>query len=110
MDISVDQTIVKCDSTLIPTITSNNVDYMIGNNVVTGTTSMQCTTPNVSVTEEITIPKAKAILFASANVATADPQHAHASVKHISGSTFTLSFNRKDTTSTGVTWMAVVKY
>ena len=110
MDISLDGTICKCDSSLIPTITSNNTDYMLGNNVVYGNTSMQCTTPNVSVTKDITIPKAKAILFASVNVGTSNPQHVHACVNSISGTTFTIAFNRPDTVETGVTWMAVVKY
>lgn len=110
MDISLDGTICKCDSSLISTITSNNTDYMIGNNVVYGSTSMQCVSPNISVTKNITIPKAKAILFASCNVGTSDPQNAHACVKSINGTTFTIAFNRDDTVETGVTWMAIVKY
>lgn len=110
MNISLDGTICKCDSSLIPTITSNNTDYMIGNNVVYGNVSMQCTTPNISVTKDITIPKAKAILFASVNVGTSNPQSVHACVNSISGTTFTIAFNRPDTVETGVTWMAVVKY
>lgn len=109
-NINLDYTICKCEQGLIGDIVKNNCDFLIGNNIVCGNVSMQCLSPNETITKNITIPNAKKILFASCNVATSAPQNVYACIKSIDNSTFTIAFNRTDTVSTGVTYMAIVQY